>query len=69
MTSDLMVNSINAMGAIATPMGQGDVYSALQQGILDGWENSPTTLYTLKLYEVSSICPLRITSSAPTSFL
>lgn len=65
MTSDLMVNSINAMGAIATPMGQGDVYSALQQGILDGWENSPTTLYTLKLYEVSKymsftnhfICP------------
>lgn len=53
MNSQLMVNTLNAMGAIATPMGQGEVYSALQQGVLDGWENSPTTLYTLKLYEVS----------------
>jgi TRAP-type C4-dicarboxylate transport system substrate-binding protein len=41
------------MGAIATPMAQGEVYSALQQGVLDGWENNPVTLLTLKLYEVS----------------
>ncbi len=53
MNSQLMVNTLNSMGAIATPMGQGEVYSALQQGVIDGWENSPTTLYTLKLYEVS----------------
>lgn len=53
MNSKLMVDTLNAMGAIATPMGQGEVYSALQQGVLDGWENNPTTLYTLKLYEVS----------------
>jgi len=53
MNSQLMVNTLNAMGAIATPMGQGEVYSALQQGVIDGWENNPTTLYTLKLYEVS----------------
>jgi len=53
MNSKLMVDTLNALGAIATPMGQGEVYSALQQGVLDGWENNPTTLYTLKLYEVS----------------
>ena len=53
MTSQLMVNTLNSMGAIATPMGQGEVYSALQQGVIDGWENSPTVLLTLKLYEVS----------------
>lgn len=53
MNSQLMVNTLNSMGAIATPMGQGEVYSALQQGVLDGWENSPTTLLVLKLYEVS----------------
>ncbi len=34
-------------------MSQADVYSALEQGVLDGWENSPITLYTLKLYEVT----------------
>ena len=53
MTSNLMVDTLNNMGAIATPMGQGEVYSALQQGVLDGWENNPQTLLTLKLYEVS----------------
>jgi len=53
MTSDLMVDTLNKMGAIATPMGQGEVYSALQQGVLNGWENNPPTLLTLKLYEVS----------------
>jgi tripartite ATP-independent transporter DctP family solute receptor len=53
MDSRLMVNTLNAMGAIATPMAQGEVYSALQQGVLDGWENNPVTLLTLKLYEVS----------------
>lgn len=53
MPSNQMVNTINYMGGIATPMEQGEVYNALQQGVLDGWENSPVTLYTLKLYEVS----------------
>ncbi|HUZ17191.1 MAG TPA: TRAP transporter substrate-binding protein [Spirochaetia bacterium] len=52
-SSKITLASINAMGAIAVPMDQADVYSALQQGVLDGWENSPTTLYTLKLYEVT----------------
>lgn len=53
MPSTLMANTLNSMGAIATPMGQGEVYNALQSGVIDGWENSPITLYTLKLYEVS----------------
>lgn len=53
MPSKIMVDTLNLMGAIATPMGQGEVYSALQQGVIDGWENNPPTLLTLKLYEVS----------------
>ena len=48
-----VIKAINQMGAIATPMNQSDVYSALQQGVLDGWENSPVTMYSLKLYEQS----------------
>jgi TRAP-type mannitol/chloroaromatic compound transport system substrate-binding protein len=35
---------IQSMGAIATPMGQGDVYSALQTGTLDGAENNETCM-------------------------
>ncbi len=49
----ITLEGINKMGAIATPMSQADVYSALEQGVLDGWENSPITLQTLKLYEVT----------------
>jgi len=51
--TNITLEGINAMGAIATPMSQADVYSALEQGVLDGWENSPITLQTLKLYEVT----------------
>ena len=51
--TNITLEGINRMGAIATPMSQADVYSALEQGVLDGWENSPITLYTLKLYEVT----------------
>ena len=49
----ITLEGVSRMGAIATPMSQADVYSALEQGVLDGWENSPVTLYTLKLYEVT----------------
>lgn len=51
--TNITLEGINRMGAIATPLSQADVYSALEQGVLDGWENSPITLYTLKLYEVT----------------
>lgn len=51
--SNVTINMGNAMGAIAVSMEQGEVYGALEQGVLDGWENSPTTLHSLKLYEVS----------------
>ncbi len=34
-------------------MGQGEVYSAIQQGVLDGAENSEITYYDLKQYEVA----------------
>ncbi len=54
MPSKTMVDSINAMGGIATPMDQGAVYNALQSGVLDGWENNPTTVIAFKMHEV---CP------------
>jgi TRAP-type C4-dicarboxylate transport system substrate-binding protein len=44
---------IQLMGAIATPMGQGDVYSALQTGTLDGAENNETVYDALKHDEVA----------------
>ncbi len=54
MPAKIMVDSINAMGGIATPMDQGAVYNALQSGVLDGWENNPFTVASFKMNEV---CP------------
>jgi len=51
MTSKLMMDTLNAMGASAQAMGQGEVYSALQTGVLDGWENNPPTALTFKMHE------------------
>lgn len=41
--TNITLEGINRMGAIANPMSQADVYSALEQKVIDGWENSPTT--------------------------
>lgn len=54
MPSKTMVDAINAMGGIATPMDQSAVYNALQSGSLDGWENNPAAVASLKMNEV---CP------------
>ena len=55
MPSKLMVDSINALGASAIAMSQGEVYGALQTGVLDGWENNPPTCLSFKMYETGCI--------------
>jgi tripartite ATP-independent transporter DctP family solute receptor len=45
--SPLMVGMVEALGAVATPMAFGEVYSALQTGVVDGAENNwPSYLST-----------------------
>lgn len=44
MNSPTSVAMINNMGAAATPMSSGEVYTSLQQGIIDGAENNETVL-------------------------
>lgn len=50
--SKIFVDLINSLGASATPMGYGEVYSGLQTGIIDGAENNPPSFWTTKHYEV-----------------
>ena len=52
MKSQSAVNMLNAMGASATPIAFGELYSALQQGVVDGAENNAITFYKSKHYEV-----------------
>ncbi len=51
--SDSQVKMIQAMGAVASPMSQGEVYAALQSGVLDGAENNETVFNALKHDEVA----------------
>ena len=44
---------VDALGGIATPMNMGDIYSALQTGVIDGAENNIPSWYTWKHYEVA----------------
>jgi TRAP-type transport system periplasmic protein len=41
------------MGAAPTPMAFGELYSAIQQGVVDGAENDAVTYFTSRHYEVA----------------
>lgn len=51
--SELFVQMIQAMGGSATPMAYGEVYTALQSGVLDGAENNEVSYFTQKHFEVA----------------
>lgn len=53
MGSPIALNSVNAMGAIATPMNQNEAYNAIATGVIDGGEWQIPTIYSTKFYEVS----------------
>ncbi len=52
-SSPVMVDTINALGATATPMGFGDLYMGLKSGVVDGAENAPDAIWYAKQYEVA----------------
>jgi tripartite ATP-independent transporter DctP family solute receptor len=49
----VFVAAINAMGANATPMNFGEIYTSLQSGVLDGYEHTAATTISFKLNEVA----------------
>ena len=53
MQSKLMVDMVNALGAVPQPMPYGEVYSALQTGVIDGAENNWPSYLTSSHYEVA----------------
>lgn len=52
MESNTASNMVKSFGGSPTPVSYGELYTALQQGIVDGAENNPPSLYTSKHYEV-----------------
>ncbi|MDU8913074.1 TRAP transporter substrate-binding protein [Aestuariicoccus sp. MJ-SS9] len=57
-TNRQRVEMFNTLGANATPLSFGEVYSALDQGTIDGQENPANVVDTAKLYEVQGYMSL-----------
>ena len=51
-SSKILEGEIKAFGAIPQVMAFSEVYTALQQGVVDGEENTPSNKYTQKMHEV-----------------
>jgi len=52
MQSKTSMDMVKAIGASPTPIAWGELYTALQQGVVDGAENNPPSLYTSRHFEV-----------------
>ncbi len=52
------VKTFNSLNATATPMNFGEVYSGLQQGVVDGQENPIAHIYSQRFYEVQDYVSL-----------
>jgi tripartite ATP-independent transporter DctP family solute receptor len=50
--SPTAIRMIQAMGGSATPIAWGELYTALQQGVVDGAENNPPSFHLSRHYEV-----------------
>lgn len=51
--SDMHIRMIELMGGTATPLSYGEVYTAIQSGVLDGAENNEVSYATQKHNEVA----------------
>ena len=51
--STLAVEMVRALGGAATPIAWGELYTSLQQGVVDGAENNPPSFYLSGHYEVA----------------
>jgi tripartite ATP-independent transporter DctP family solute receptor len=52
MKSKTAMDMVKALGGSPTPISWGELYTALQSGVVDGAENNPPSLYTSHHFEV-----------------
>ncbi len=50
--SPTAINMVRSFGGAATPISWGELYTALQQGVVDGAENNSPSFYLSRHYEV-----------------
>ncbi len=52
MESVSAMNMVSSLGGSPTPISWGELYTSLQQGVVDGAENNPPSFYLSRHYEV-----------------
>ncbi len=65
LSSEALVKTIETFGGAAAPIAFGELYAALQQGVVDGAENNPPSLITARHYEVAKYYSLDEHTAAP----
>ena len=65
MNHQMSVDMVNQMGGSATPMAYGELYAAIQQGVVDGAENNLPSFVSSNHYEVSKYYTIDQHSSVP----
>lgn len=59
------INMVRALGGAPTPISWGELYTALQQGVVDGAENNPPSFYNSGHYEVAKFYSLNEHTAVP----
>ncbi|MFC1481825.1 TRAP transporter substrate-binding protein [Candidatus Neomarinimicrobiota bacterium] len=65
MKSQTAVQMVQALGGSATPIPWGELYTSLQQGVVDGAENNPPSFYLSRHYEVCKFYSLDEHTAVP----
>ncbi|MFK7980715.1 MAG: TRAP transporter substrate-binding protein [Saprospiraceae bacterium] len=59
------MNLVRSLGGAPTPISWGELYTALQQGVVDGAENNPPSFYTSRHYEVCKFYTINEHTAVP----
>lgn len=65
MKSNMAIAMVNELGGAATPISYGELYTALQQGVVSGAENNIPSYFTSKHYEVCKFLSIDEHTSVP----
>ncbi|WPP51228.1 TRAP transporter substrate-binding protein [Catalinimonas niigatensis] len=65
MPSNTAIQMVQQLGGSPTPISYGELYTALQQGVVDAAENNPPSFYSSRHYEVCKFYSINEHSSIP----
>lgn len=65
MNNRMSIKMINALGGSGTPLAYGELYTAIQQGVVDGAENNPPSFVSSNHYEISKYYTLDEHTTVP----